>query len=284
MLRFSKGLISIILFCTIILLGYINNSYADIEIESVEVFPYANSYGTFTLYVYVQTSEPYVEINYYLDDTWIGAHSGGNGLTDDHFWYDDYSYQGSVKGKKHKLKVDVWRRDNDGSYPQDTEIKKFRVYQPIVTSGYGRTEWEKPRNTGAIGWAEVSAHYFNGTDFVMEASASFYNDSDVTLSAEAWFRQNEYILTDLALGTLTKSDEHRDTKPKLNYEPGDRDSWSPNSGVVNYSLGRLIKDRETFYYDAHTHLQVRTVEAGIQVQDDWEADTGIQTFTKDDNP
>ena len=72
MLRFSNGLISMILFWTVILIGYINNSYADIEIESVEVFPYADSYGTFTLYVYVQTSEPYVEINYYLDDTWIG--------------------------------------------------------------------------------------------------------------------------------------------------------------------------------------------------------------------
>ena len=68
MLRFSNGLISMILFCSIILLGYINNSYADIEIESVEVYPYAASTGVLSLYVNVQTSEPYVEVNYYLDE------------------------------------------------------------------------------------------------------------------------------------------------------------------------------------------------------------------------
>lgn len=280
MLRFSKGLISIILFCTIILLGFINTSNADIEIESLYVYSSLTWDGYFIMMVDVQTSEPYHGIDYYLDDTWIDRAYGDGKRTVDFLWYDESDFWGSVKGTKHTLKLNVMQAaGNDIVF-----TKTFKVYQPIVTSGYGTTSLEKPRNTGAYGWAEVSAHYFNGTDFVMEASASFSNDSDVTLSAQAWFRQNEYILSDPVSGTLTKSGEKRDTKAKLTYEPGGYDSWSPNSWVVNYPLGRLILPKENFYYDAHTHLQVQTVDAGIQVQDDWEADTGIQTFTDDDNP
>ena len=135
MLRFSKGLISIILLCTIILLGFINTSSADIEIESVEVFPFVHT---------------------------------------------------------------------------------------------------------------------------------------------------EYILVNN--GLVTKPPNKGDARLAKNYEPGKGDSWTPYSWLINYPLGRLIDHDETFYFEAYPHLQVQTVDAGIQVQDDWEADTGIQTFTKKDNP
>ena len=156
------------------------------------------------------------------------------------------------------------------------------MYQPIVTSGYAPTTDTKPRNTGAYGHAEVSAHYFNGTDFVMEAYASFNNNSDVELSAAPWFVHTEYILVNNLL--IPKAPNKGDARLAKNYEPGKGDSWTAYSWLLNYPLGRLIKDGERFYFEAYTHLQVRTVEAGIQIQDDWEVETGIQEFTIDDNP
>ena len=48
---------------------------------------------------------------------------------------------------------------------------------------------------------------------------------------------------------------------------------------VEFWLGRLIEPGETRWYDAHTHLQVPSSPT-----DDWEADTGVHSFTDEDNP
>ena len=281
-----------ILFCSIILLGFISTSYADIEIEELRSYNGTNieydrgsTYFTF----YVRTNEPYGALLWSVDGEW-GPNDGilGNGKKKDHY-FSFSNLTGRLKGNTYKIEVTAYGLDPNGHLVvptdnMDTATYNFTVYKPIVTSGYAPTFLEKPRNTGAYGHAEVSAHYFNGTDFVMEGYAFFNNKSDVELSAEAWFRQNEYFISDPVRNILSKSDEKRDTKEKKNYEPGKIDSWTPDSWVVNYPLGRLIGETERFYYDAHTHLQVRTVEAGTQVQDDWEADSGIQEFNKDDNP
>lgn len=127
--------------------------------------------------VYMQTNESYYHVDYYLDETWIGSGWGGSTRTDDFFWYDDEDVGGSVKGTKHKLKVVVYYHDENSNLYEIEDTVTFRVYKPVITSGYAPTLLEKPNNTGAYGWAEVSAHYFNGTDFVMEAYAYFDNRS-----------------------------------------------------------------------------------------------------------
>lgn len=144
--------------------------------------------------VYVETNEPYDEVNYYLDETWIGAASGGNGRTDDFFWYSEMNFGGSLHGTEHKLKVDVWRQDNDGNFTQDTVTKTFKVYKPIVESGYGD-------DTGVYGETELSRHSYdhpcitfygsvwarNSTEFDLDSSSSFRH----TVNGPNFFDQKE---------------------------------------------------------------------------------------------
>ena len=56
-------------------------------------------------------------------------------------------------------------------------------------------------------------------------------------------------------------------------------SLSVSTGV-DYGSGAYATK---YYFDAHTHLQVTTVQAPHK-EDHWEADTGVQKFTVDDNP
>ena len=212
----------------------------------------------------------------------------GDGKKKDHY-FSISNLTGRLKGNTYKIEVTAYGLDPNGHLVvptdnMDTATYNFTVYKPIVTSGYAPTTDTKPRNTGAYGHAEVSAHYFNGTEFVMEAYAYFKNNSNVTLSAAPWFVHTEYILVNNRLVTKPQQPNKGDARLAKNYEPGKGDSWTPYSWKINYPHGRLIDRDETFYYHTYTHLQVLTVEAGIQVQDDWEATGGIQTFTEDDNP
>lgn len=228
MLRFSDGLRTMILFCSIILLGYINNSYADIEIDLVQVFPSLDSYDRFSMLVYVETNEPYDEVNYYLDNTWIGAGSGNNGRTDDFFWYSDTNFGGSLHGTEHKLKVDVWRQDNDGNYTQDTVTKTFKVYKPDVNSGYGS-------DTGVYGETELSRHSYEHPYITFEASVYARNWTEFSWDSTSRFRH-----------TVTGPNNFTDTKES-----------NPPTRTIN-------KDGGTYgpYYEDHTESMQIDISGG----------------------
>ena len=183
MLRFSNGLISMILFCSIILLGFINTSNADIEIESVGVYPYLDSDDHFSMYVYVQMNEPYYEVNYYLDDTWIGSGYGGNGQTYDCFCYDESSFGGELQGTEHTLRVDVCAHDDDWNWTYDTVTETFKVYKPDVNSGYGS-------DTGVYGETELSQHSYEHPYITFYASVWAQNDTEFEWTSSSKFRHD----------------------------------------------------------------------------------------------
>ena len=177
MLRFSKGLISIILFCTIILLGFINTSNADIEIESLYVYSSLTSNDYLTMFVEVQTSEPYHGIDYYLDDTWIERAYGNGKRTYDFLWYDERDFGGSVKGTKHTLKLNVMQ-----SVGNDIVVTKtFKVYKPRIKSGYGK-------DTGVYGETELSRHSYEHPYITFEASVYAQNDTEFSWDSTSRFR------------------------------------------------------------------------------------------------
>ena len=88
MLRFSNGLISMILFCHIFLLGFINTSDADIEIVELRDYNGTNigyDYGDPYFTFYVRTNEPYGALLWSVDG---GPTDGilGNGKKKDHYF------------------------------------------------------------------------------------------------------------------------------------------------------------------------------------------------------
>lgn len=110
----------------------------------------------------------------------------------------------------------------------------------------------------------------------MSASTYAHNGTNKELRVLAWFRQRRYING----GQVW---EGRDTKSSVDIAPNHSSSASADSSIVDYSIGGPIGQDEKYYFDAHTHLQVTTVQAPHK-EDHWEADTGVQKFTVDDNP
>ena len=177
MLRFSNGLLSIVLFCSIILLGYINTSSADIEIESLYVYTSLSSSDYFIMIVEVQTSEPYHGIDYYLDDTFIERVYGNGERTYDFLWYDESNFGGSLQGTEHTLKLNVMQSQGD-----DVVVTKtFKVYKPDVNSGYGS-------DTGVYGETELSQHSYEHPYITFSASVWAENDTEFNWQSTSMFR------------------------------------------------------------------------------------------------
>ena len=226
-----------------------------------------HGYGAYAT-AYLSADEAIDYIDWYVNETYERASMHSHGTTSVSVSLNDLS--GHIKGAKHTIKAIAWFWDEaNETRLTDTDSYSVRVYKPIQTSRTGR-------NTGAYGTAEVSAHYFNGNSFVMSASTYAHNGTGQKLRVHAWFRQRRYING----GQVW---EGRDTKPVVDIDPNNSSSASADSSVVDYSIGGLIGADERYYFDAHTHLQVTTVKAPHK-EDHWEADTGVQEFTADDNP
>ena len=183
MLRFRNGLISMILFCSIILLGFISTSYADLEIETLEVYPSLSSTDTFYMLVYVQTSEPYHGIDYYLDDTLIERAYGDGTRTVDYLWYDESDFGGSLTGTKHTLKLSVMQAAGDDI----VVTKRFIVFKPFVES---RTVQEnkgnKPRYPLVSGSVTLYEHSYYDNSITIDAEAYTQNASGAEDSVEMY--------------------------------------------------------------------------------------------------
>ena len=224
---------------------------------------------------------PNYTVEWYINNVYKATSYGSSDNPKTEAYFSPYDkIPGAIKGQKYIIKAVArpMAGDPTGAVTA-TDSYVVRVHEPIVESGIKTPSWEKPRITGAYGYVEISRHYFNGTTFVMDAYAYAYNGTDETLRAQAWFRQTEYTASDGAV-----IDEKRDTKDLEDVEAGTMyGSYTPDSSIVNFDINRLIGEDEERYFDAHTHLQVTTVE-GIFVQDDWEVDTTILTFTAEDNP
>ena len=252
-----KTILAIMIICSLFLIGYINSSDAEIEIVEMDAYGTAYAYGGISLSVSVETNEPYDEVNYYLDGTWIGASSGDNEKTEASFYaYVDDAAEGSVHGRTYSIRADAWRQDDEGNFSQDSDYYFLKLYKPLIVEGY--------KNTGAYGTAVVSKHYFDGTSFVMDAYANACNGSDETLRVSAWFRQQRYNEGGNVIWRGRDDDQ-----PNEDIEP---DKWSnsisPDSMKVDFFLGRLIEADDSFRFDAHTHLRVSTVQGPATV-DDW---------------
>ena len=266
MLRFSHGLISMVLFCSIILLGYINTSSADIEIESLEVYPSLDSSDRFTMLVYVQTSEPYHGIDYYLDDTFIERAYGNGERKIDYLWYDESDFGGSLTGTKHTLKLNVMQ-----SQGNDVVVtKSFFVFKPIEES---RTVQENKGN---------DPRYPNVSGSVTLYEQSYY-DNSITIDAEAYARNASGAEESVEMygvfrhTILNKSfDELETYMPSRDVQPGES-YGTYYSGRLSYACSGIPKGT-TWNSNAYIRLRLDDTN-GI---DDYYIDKTVK-FTESHN-
>ena len=228
----------------IILLGNINKSYADLEIDSLDVYPTLDSYDRFSMFVYVQTSEPYHGIDYYLDGTWIARAYGNGTRTVDYLWYDENDFGGELTGTKHTLKLSVMQSAGDDI----VVTKPFFVFKPIEES---RTTQErqgkKPRYPSVSGSVTLYEQSYDGTHITIDAEAYAQNASGAEDSVEMYgvFRHT----------ILNKSfDELETYMPGRDVKPGD--SYGPYySGRLSYSCSN-IPDGQTWNSNAYIRLRL----------------------------
>ena len=187
------------------------------------------------------------------------------------------TYVGDIKGKKYDVMAVVSFEESSDADASDT----FRVYKPEITSGPGS-------NTGASGSAYVSSLSFDGSFITMSGSAYAYNNTNNDLRVAAWFRQQKYHTVNGEAGGLDglpRRDPHIDNPIVfVDLPPNQSYSDSVDSSMTQFTIGRLIDEGEILFYDAHTHLQVTGQINGQHKEDHWEADSGVQGFTSDDNP
>ena len=269
MLNFKTFLIAIAI-TFLMLAGFVNSSDAA-EITGLSASVPDDWGEGANVSAHLATDEDVLWINWDVngEDEWTSMHSSGTRWVN----VDLDTLTGDIKGNKYTITAETWFFDGDNCI-SDTKSYTFRVYKPIVKSGYNEVTWEKPRITGAYGYVEISRHYFNGTTFVMDAYAYAYNGTDETLRAQAWFRQTEYTAPDgIVIDEKQDTKDLEDVKTGKTYGP-----YTPDSFIINFDNDGLIGKDEVRYFDAHTHLQVTTVAGLNFVQDDWEVDTTILTF------
>ena len=214
------------------------------------------------------TDEDIDEIHWHVNGSYEKTTTHGNGTT----WVNVNlgSFSGHIKGEKYRVEAIVEFSDGESI---DTEDDKFRVYKPIITSGYGT-------RTGVYGSANIYSQYFDGFAFQMSASVYVYNGTENTVLVLAWFRQQEWSSEN---GEF--KDVKEDTKETEALKPGDTYYAYPDSSKTEFAHGGLMKEGEERFFNAHTHIQVDG--GGV---DNWEADTKQQTedtavkFTHKDNP
>ena len=105
-----------------------------IQIEEVTVDGYAYMDNDIYLSVSVKTNEPFDEVNYYFDGTWIGASSGDGTKTEATFSSYPDGGEGSVTGVTYQIRVDVWRQHDNGFFTQDSSSNNLTIYTPIYTN------------------------------------------------------------------------------------------------------------------------------------------------------
>lgn len=275
MLRLKSIGIALSIICS---LCFVINSHAA-SITSFSVYAGDDGGSGTTTSASLTADEDISFIDWHINDKYKFSSMHNNGTRSVYVYLGMYS--GDIKGKKYRIRAVVSfveSSDEEASYT-------ITVYKPKVTSGPG------PK-TGAYGYSEVSSLYFNGSSFVMSGSAWACNDTNETLRVTAWFRQQKYatdIKDDVPVAGGLDGDPRRD--PPIN-EPlvfvdlpsNQRFDDSVDSILTEFSIGRLIGENETLFYDAHTHLQVFGHIDGKHVEDNWEADSEVKEFTKDDNP
>ena len=267
---------------------FVNSSDA-VKYRIVE-FPSDTEDYSYDGYVYhtasLKTSEPYLWVEWWVDNKRI-KYSWGDGVTKEaYFWPET---PGTIKGKKYKIEAfaiftdieDVewdlvpWNWDYLGMLWRFMDFDSYtvRMFEPKVISGtkYPRGMPKHKLGKGIRGRVELKRHYHDGSNIVVDASVSAWNRTKSPVDAASWFRHTRFSVDDgRTLWTI------EDTRPSRQL-PSDDTYYQPGSSMISYPVRGDIKKGERIRLNAHIHLAV-----GGQVWHE-EDNAWTHTFTEKDN-
>lgn len=170
------------------------------------------------------------------------------------------TYVGDIKGKKYDVRAVVSFEESSDADASDT----FRVYKPEVeTEVHGGGGQQLP---DVSGYVELTRHYFDGTNIIMEGYVSAYNGSDDDVQCSAWFRHTRMDVDGF---------EEQHDAPGDNVASGG--TYGPHSAdtmILNFNVGGPIGD-QSYELNAHIHM--------VTGVDNRHVDS-TNTFTDEDNP
>lgn len=190
--------------------------------------------------------------------------SEGDGTkTEDYFSFPNLP--GSLKGEKYKIMAVAWPHGEGNFLRIDSETYNFTVYKPRYTTKVHGDGGQQLRDVS--GYVELSRHYFDGLNIIMEGYVSAYNGSNDEVNGSAWFRHT---------WSKDRFDPLKHAAPSVKLGPGQ--SYGPHytdSMILNFPVGGPIGEVESYELNAHIHL-----ETGV----DHRHVDHTYTFSDEDNP
>ncbi len=230
---------------------------------NVEYSYNGETYFTF----YVRTNEPYGGLLWYVDGDSKGG-TIGDGNSQAHYF--GLNLPGSIKGNTYEIEVFAVGLDPNGNLVlptdnTDTETYDFTVLQPKwETEVHGGGGQQHP---DVFGYVELTRHYFDGTNIIMEGYVFANNRSNETIRCSAQFKHTWNKNPFKPLEDDAPSD---DVASGGSYGPHSTDTM-----LLNFPVGGLIGEGDSYTLNAHLHM--------ITGLDHRHVDS-TNTFDKSDNP
>lgn len=178
------------------LLGFANKSPA-LEIE--EVRPFSWNYDLYQYgnngvshYVYAKTDKPFYVVEWYVNGVYVGYSPGANegeenGPTEASCYFEVGT--GTISGTTYTITAKAWDQEDHSDDLSDTASYEVTVYKPIVL-----TKPNPKKLDDVSGRAELSRHYRNGNDVIMDYDVyvRYYGDEEVEYRVTT---ENKTLLT-----------------------------------------------------------------------------------------
>ena len=227
--------VAVAMICSLLLIGVVNSSHA-IEIEEFPSDTDDTSYGGYTYHMaYVKTDNPIYHVSWYIDNEWVYGETL-NSTTSYASYYPYDKIPGIISGEEYKIGVKVWEWDaEDEEFRSTTDSYNVRMFEPMVEYDAHPKELN-----GVRGYAELSKHYRNGNDVIMDfyVEVSYSGDEEVRYSVSTEFKNT----------VDGNTEPGPDPTGEIGYDEDDSDlksSFSDSGSITNDTLN--FRDRNMSY-------------------------------------
>ena len=221
------------------LLSFAGKSPA-LEIEEVrpfywgyDLYEYGGSNGV-SHYAYAKTDKPYYVVQWYVNGVYVGYSPGANegeenGPTEASCYFEVGT--GTISGTTYTITAIATDQENHNDDLSDTDSYEVTVYKPIT-----KTDPTPKMLDDVYGRAELSRHYRNGNDVIMDYYVTVYYHGDEEVEYRVTTENKNTVDTPNGLITV----HGPDPSGEIGYDEDDPDLQRgfPDSGsITNSSLG-----------------------------------------------
>ncbi len=133
---------------------------------------------------YVETSEPYMSVDWYLDGIYQYTSLGNNVFTSVEFTFSGPNLFGSITGETHPLMAKVWYKDVNGDFAFVTESYDILIYKPIVE--------HRTSDEGIIFMAAINRHFYENGSIIATHQVGAYTPTGKGILTYRYKREVTY--------------------------------------------------------------------------------------------